>query len=229
MKDFSEHIELFDDYLKGELSNQEMITFDRRIIEDREFATAFEQYQTSIQIIKNTAFQKEVESFLESRSTPKSSKFPIYWISGIAACLLIILTISFWGNSLTSSELFDKYYQSYPNVLTTRELTDLTGYEAYSNGQFDQAITWFETNNSKSDTLQFYLALAHIELAQFNEAKDALLLIDKQSIFYQQKVWFLGLLYLRSNNNDKAIDLLQQINEGDFEYKKSRALLKELE
>lgn len=229
MNDSLENIDLFDAYQSGSLSAEEVQNFEKRLSEDQAFAEEYQLYTSSIQVIKNVAFREEVKIHFESEKKPYDHQINPYWLSGIAASLVLLGTIIFWPSEPSNTDLFDTYYSSYPNVLSVRGEDSTDGFQSYTAGDFEQAISQFKNAGLSNDTINFYLGLSYIETSQHEHARKTLQHIDTTSMFHQQKTWYLGLLLIHEGDHEEAKQTLNQIPKGEFNYELAQELVKKLD
>jgi tetratricopeptide (TPR) repeat protein len=84
-------------------------------------------------------------------------------------------------------------------------------------------------NESHNASYHFYLGISYIEVGRFEDAISTLEPIaNKESEFSQQTLWYLGLLHLRINEEEKAKQYLKRLNEKGIYYINAQEILKKL-
>ncbi len=178
-------------------------------------------------------------SQLESRS--KSS----YSNIRIAASVLLVLGLTIGvflmlnsKDQVHSEDLFVEYFEPYQNIIApiTRDSSkdNLNGLERaffnYENQQYELALRSFDSLLMYSDfdksTLRFYKANTLLKL---NQDLSECIKIFEQNInesdqWKDKNLWYLSLAYLKSNEQDKAIETLNRLKKLDSNFKNTKQL-----
>ena len=104
---------------------------------------------------------------------------------------------------------------------------------AYDQSDFTTAIQQFQIVQRLDKTQSVYTFYEGISLLGLQNAKAAIPILekikdDKDPKWREQSQWYLALAYLQNNEIDKAKDLLQDIQNGQFQYAKAQDLLEQL-
>lgn len=232
--------ELIERFFENQLSDEEQKIFQNYLDTDPVFAEEF-AFQKNVKqaIVLNE--RVELKKKLQSFESPKSSR---KWISkwSVAASIVVVVGAGFWfmNQSPNGAELYDEYYQSYPNVVapTVRgeSKTDLKSqaFYEYDSGNYQKAYDLFSQlyATDKDDYALFYSSLSLIEL---NKPQEAIALMDefdlnKNNGFTPYIKWYKALSYVKIDQKEKAIELLQSLVENQNPLQKqAQNLLKELE
>jgi tetratricopeptide (TPR) repeat protein len=215
---------LIDAYFENSLSIEDQKQFDFLMETDNDFAkeVAFQKkLKKAITLNEREALKKNLQSFEKAKLKIKSFKM---WYA--AASIIAIFGLGFYfTQSSTSSSIYDKYYQSYPNVVapTVRgENSDDIKAEAfyqYDNGNYKKSLELFSNiyTTDKDDYALFYKALSFMELNKTIEAIVTLNEFDlaKNNSFTPFVKWYLSLAYIKDNQKEKAIPLLKSLSKTE--------------
>ena len=135
----------------------------------------------------------------------------------------------------TNQELFSAYYKPYENVVApiVRNKVTITAKQKafmfYDNREFTKAIIAFKNLTDLTDkekiSINFYIAIANLESENLYNAKELLLEVLKQKNkdWEKESLWYLGLIELKLNNNEDAIEYLNRLQQLKTDYKKREA------
>lgn len=233
--------ELIDKYLDRSLKEDEELIFDQKIKNSIAFAEEVELHETmlaAIRIRDKQALRDELKGEalkLRQKSSKKLSRTFFY----LAAASIMILAMLTYMLLPSHNSLFNEYYVPIPESPIVRtEIESINNYQlamgAYSKGQFQNALQLF---NKVDDTairheIELYKGNCHLGLDQPEQAISqfqlALASSNEQIIFQAQ--WFLALAHLKNGDKMGAIEILQQMREGNHPYKeKSESLINKLD
>ncbi len=232
---------LFEHYLAGELSKEELVKFENLLQTDIDFKKAFNQYRevhNSLELtFKNNNEQLNFENNLKNISNTyfekSTSKSNYKWYYSIAASIAVLLSVYLFYPSTKPS--YEEYI-TYPSVNFTvrgnQENILLDAQNAFNNKNFTKANELFsevlkkETENTE---IKLYNGLALIEINKFNEASTLLNSIaNGNSSFKYQAIWYLALSNLKQNKYAECKLLLEKLPEEFNQYLKAKKLLKNL-
>lgn len=140
----------------------------------------------------------------------------------VAAAIILIAGSAVWFIIQQSGEkdLYARYYQPDPGLPVVMSSTDAytfyDGMVSYKEGQFNDAIAkWDSLGREKgfSDTLQYYMGMAHIHLSEYNEAASRLQPVaeNENSALRERAAWYLSLVYIKHGDKANAARWLQTI------------------
>lgn len=202
---------LIDKYLRGELSQEEQIAFDKKML-DVEFINQINKYKILYESLKEQdksnlkSFLQEVESEIIEQ-TPKKIRY-IKIISGIAAIFLIFITSFFIYNNinqeLETKDLYALYYKPYPNITDpiTKGQNSYSVFQKYENGDYQSVIKYFQNKNELNEEERFYLASSFLGFNKYEEAKKQFEQIIDDNKFGQASQWYLALICLVDQSQD---------------------------
>ena len=228
MNEENPHIDLFDAYFDGTLSEKERASFQRDLLQDKRLATDFEAYRRALNLVEIKGVQQEVNDIMrKGRTSSRTSRW--YLTAGVAALALLVGSWLFFLPD-SDQDLFDVYFAPYPDVVTTRSSNaTLAGMGAYGAGDWGQAVFEMEQIKDPSDTVRFYLAVSHLADEASMKAVPLLESIEDASIFASQSSWYLGLAYVDMNLYEEARTALRSIPTSDPAYHKAQKLLRSLD
>jgi hypothetical protein len=225
-------IDIFDRYLLGDLSGDDLIHFEDQLRNDGEFNRQFKDYQFSVHAVKLSAIKNEIGNIVNTHE----AKFKIFqkriWIP-MAASILLFLTFYFWpeSNFIDETDLAKSYFKPYPDVVTLRSASnELTkAMQAYSIGDYKKAIREFKDMASTSDTTLFYYGLSYLSINEPDSAKVRFVKMNPSSAFHQQVNWYMSIASLLKRDRQSALTYLKKIELKEFNYKEARQVLQSLE
>lgn len=221
-----EQLERIERYLAHSLSPEEHQKFESEIQNDPNLKQQVEEVQNLILGIESASLKQELDAFHEDmvpvrsldhsgeQNTLKLKRFrkiiryvaAAVVVMGFAGYLLI-------NSNPTSEKLFAKHFVPDPGLPTTMSTSDdFEFYDAmvnYKRQEYELAIDKWEAlyqANRKSDTLSYFLGVAH--LANGNE-KDAIDYLESlsgvaQNSFEIETNYYLGLAHLKAGNVEEA-------------------------
>lgn len=226
--------EQIENFLLGKLDDSEQSEFQRQVIENKNLKQEVELLRIILNVAENKSLTEDLESIHQSLyPSSKSSKSIHLWkyISGIAASFAILaLFWFFYGEKeYSSADLYNQYYQAFPEYITTRNTQTDKNTEAflqYSKGEFEEAIQLFKTTDRQSEAVKFYLGMSYMETQNISQAVATFSdLLPGSETYREQIVWYLSLAYLKQGKKENTIQLLSKIDENSFQYEQAKELL----
>jgi hypothetical protein len=217
--------QLLERYFENKLSQEEALLFQNYLETDASFAEEF-AFQKNVKKAITLNERADLKQKLQSFETPKSAK---KWLSkwSVAASIAVVLGAGYWfmNQSSNNIELYEDYYQSYPNVVApnvrgenSEDIKSEAFYE-YDNGNYEKSLVLFSKiyDTDKDDYALFYKALSQMELQKTTEAIATFKQFDlgKNNAFTPFVKWYLALAYLKEKQQDKAIPLLKSLTENE--------------
>ncbi len=175
----------------------------------------------------------ETGTFTAKRKSPQQVLSPTIpfrkWASyrRYAAVVVFMVGAGFFGWWYYTAEPDQYLYNAYfrpdlglPVVMgidSTKYLFN-EGMVSYKEGKYEDAINvWrgLELKNGKTDTLQYYIGVAHLNRGNPAVASDYLEPVkeDEASVFRDKAIWYLALLKLKEKEYSSAKQLLKQLPE----------------
>ncbi|MCF6361038.1 MAG: hypothetical protein L3J29_09785 [Cyclobacteriaceae bacterium] len=236
---------LFEDYLAGVLTDDEVVDFSNRLQNDVAFNQAFNTYKDSsgflehkIQNQKASAeFKENLKIISEKHFKGLSTSSKIIkltpWQYGMAASFVLLLGVLIL-NIFSKPKYKD--FAGHDNIsLTVRGTHDeilAKAENAFNDKTFGEAETYFILlleKDSSNKELQLYTGIVLIELNKFDEADSLLSTLSKEPTAYKNKAtWYFALSKLKQKDFDACIKILKTIPEGGDDFKSAQKLIKRL-
>lgn len=218
-----ELLETIERYLNGTLSTQELKDFNRLLDIDEDFKAQVEDVRTMLFGIQAQSLKEQLDEFHEDFpkekkpliSSPKQKALYLRYSRIAAAAAIIIAVGSIWFFSTPQNEkLYANYFKADPGLPTNMSSTsNFDFYDAmvnYKHGDYDIAIAKWEVlakQKPKSDTLNYFLGVAHLAIKKEAEAIPFLeRTVQSESNFtlLNDAYYYLGLAYLKEGNFELA-------------------------
>jgi TolA-binding protein len=162
-----------------------------------------------------------------------------------AAIVIAILVVTgslaiFPGRNLSNDEILSQYYKEYKPTSPPRSMEEKT------DDNFTQAKEYYESHDYKNAALYFSKVvesnpndmsanllngISNYEDKKYREAKQSfgIVINDNKNLYVDQAQWYLALCYLQTDENDKAIKLLETIrNEGGFYSRDAKKIIRKI-
>ncbi len=231
---------LIDKFLSATLSAEEEALFINRK-EDETFNVKLEEAivrQLGRQQLKGKlkeigASQKPIIS-LNIKNKYKS-------LTAIAAMLILLVSIAYLlsDNTLTNDELFNLYYEPYLNVYAVKGddsdnktmLDDAL--QLYDAERYEEAVSAFAkiiVDHKNDNSVLFYYGQALLAIGNTSASQNQFLQIGEEYPLYMDAQWYIGLIYLKSNNTSDARTVYKNIYNkvGAKKQKQIKRILKEI-
>lgn len=243
MKHSLHDIELIERYFDHDLSGEERVMLEARLINDPGLKKMFEHEKLLVNTIRYGAAQADLAFLREREKEMTSHERGIfgrrwYFLAAAAsvAILILVVFVPSWDESAT--DLYEAYVNPYPNVFesNTRARADVSdrseAFRAYDQGDYERASVLF-TNlisenpaNKDAGVLMLLgnsnLMIGKTDVAQANFT-DLLVNYDE---YDTEAKWYLGLVHLRKGDEKDARKYFEEVaaTEGVFSEKATRIL-----
>ncbi len=213
--------------------------FVRQSVEDLLLEAEIDSLRMGLnRAMQNTSQEKRITPREEAHQVGlKKYMYAAATIAGIAAGGWMIQNIA---SSDSPTKLYSANYETYPAVLVSRASNELSAHSRlfqammdYQSKNFNKAAKSLEQLKGDKEvgiTASFYLGVSYMELKQFKQARESLnVVLDTNSILYDQALWYTALSYLGEEDIDKAKQLLTILEKKNSPLsKKAQHLLKKL-
>lgn len=224
------HTHLFDEFLDGLMSQEDVSSFEERLNNEPDFKSLFEKHKALRNAIIWTGAQdlkaqiKEVEQAHFKMKVLKSPKKKSnYRLLAIAASLLILVGAFFFikqsGSGSSPQDLYAAYYEPFnPNTGVRgndveQSIQDFD--KAYKAKNYTKALGLVDVIQTQKETLDWnlYKAICLMETGARDEAEKVLLLLNEEgaALLSHEAKWYLSMLYLKQGATDKASVYLKQL------------------
>jgi len=242
--DFSYFIER---YNAGEMSDAEKVWFDKELEGNDNLRKEVYLRKRTDEIIDNKDIISlrnklaDLEKMRSARIPVKRTKKSVYLKSALIITAILVLTGSitiFPGRNLNNDEILSRYYKEYLPA------SDQRSAETKIDENLTQAQEYFESHDYKNAALYFSKVIesnpkdmsatllngiSNYEDKKYPEAKQSLgkVIDDNKNMYIDQAQWYLALCYLQTDENEKAIRLLEIIrNEGGYYSRDAKKIIR---
>jgi tetratricopeptide (TPR) repeat protein len=242
-----ENTTLIEDYLNGDLPEQEAKDFEEKLETEAELAEEMALHQRIRSFTAENEIQKlknQVKGWLEEEAQEKpetaGKTIPLNpkikqnsWVSGIriAASVLVVLGLGWWYFATKTDTVSGNDQLA---ALIAKEPSNLQGNDdrslwiaAYRAKDYEKVISLLENKSPKTSEEQYYLGLSYAAKADFEKAItqfDSKVIAD--SAYTEKAAWAMALILLKQNRQTEAKKLLEKIANSDSEFnEKAKKLL----
>lgn len=230
--------ELIEAQLDGNLSSEQAKAFQDLEKKDADWSLKVHEVKALREDLESHLVKAELEKIHGEAFAPKKPRtaFLPRWIWAVAASLTLIL-VAWWVFQgffqKPNEKLFAAYYGTDPGLITAMSGTDSYEFDRgmvdYKEGKYQEALALWEPlleQNPNGDTLLYFVAMANLELQNFQESQKDLqkILSGSPSEFEEDALWYLALIYLKQGELDQAQMLL-----SDLERPEAQKLLEEIQ
>lgn len=246
--------EQIEQYLAGQLSGTSLVEFENQLSKDPAFAQEVELHRnladkladSDLHNFRNTLKQVDQKWTAPKKQATKTRRlFSIRNMMAIAATVvLIVIGLQFIGSlgQASNEQLFAQHYEPYRMLLNQRNTNEATDNIAVLE---QQAITLYQDNNFKDaaevfgqlsrqsvgrDLYDLYTGISYLSDNDPQMTIDLFssLLEEAPPVIVQQTRWYLGLAYLKNEDQANAKKVLDQIEPTHFKYAEAQVILSKL-
>lgn len=235
-----EEFERIERYLTQDMDEKELHDFKQSLAVDAQLKSNTEEIQLLLTGIQESALEEKLKEFHKEINAAATTPAPVRRITFfkkflVAASVLAIISFSWlmlFYNDNQNKKLYSKYYTADPGLATVMGNSSDYDFEKamveYKNGEYAKAFnTWniLLKQRPASDTLIYFVAVAaqaqHNDSVAINRLQQVV--SNTNSTFYKDAAWYLGLLYLKKGDTQKAVTHIQQSG-----YPKSKDLINDI-
>lgn len=233
---------VFDQYLQGEMTDEEKNLFENQLKEDQEMASEFETFKEVQSHLKNKfEFEEERAIFKENLKQIADKNFDRKpkviglkpWYLAIAASVAVLFGLFFFNYN--QNPVFSDYNNPEHATFTERSTADETlkmAETAYNKRRYNKAIPLFETILEKNKTaeIQFFYGVSLLEESHYKKAETVFNELKEGNSAYKEKSkWYLALSKLKQKDYESCKAILQTISEDYEDYDQVEELLNRLD
>lgn len=224
-KDF----ELIEQYVLGTLHPDEVIEFEKRLINNLYLQQQVKEYRILIDGVEQQSllnklndFHKEItpDKTIDKKAVKKNS---ITRFSIAASLALIVALGGIWiyRTSNSNQKLYAKYFTPDPGLPTLMSIEDDFEFNEamvnYKRGEYQMAIEKWEAllvEKPLNDTINYFLGVAYLAEKNQHKTIEFLTIVagESKSIFFKDANFYLGLAYLRNKDIEKSIQSFKTSN-----------------
>lgn len=232
-----DNIEYMENYFSGNKDAADKQAFEKKIMEDSEFAEEVAFYISANGVIQQQVQEERKQRFREIYDQQKviSIKQPVrnMWKYIAAAGVLIAVILIAWffsGNKNSPQQLADKYvlenFQTLPVTMSSDQDSTQTGLNLLNSKKLPEALIMFETivkNNPENSDAKKYAGIVTLRLKNYDKALEYFTMLEIDTSLHSNPGKFYKAVTLleRNNNGDKeaAKLLLQEVKDENLEGK----------
>ena len=252
MENFMNDIEWIERYLDRSLSPEEMKVLEKRLEEEPDLRSKYQEHLQLIQGIRYAHLRERLEQLKTLEQSKlndltggeeRSIRLIPNWkpLAAAAALLVAVASILFiYNRAPLTDRLFAEHFEPFdsPGPGLTRGQGEGTltwkqkGYEAYDNGRYEEAIESFRKSQEENHDAIVDLCMgnSYLKLEQYDKAEKVFesMLKDHDDLVTQAN-WYLSLTYVKEQKLERARATLWGISKSSTYGVKARKLLKELD
>lgn len=244
-RDFSYFIERYNSF---EMTEAEKLWFLKEMEDNENLKREVELRKQTDEILKKSdvislrlklsQLEKNRQERLKTSTLRRSSVLKFAAVFAGAAVIASLLLFS--SRTLTSEEIIDRYYLSYEAPSAQRSLpyeanTDyLLGLKYYNAHDYKNAAFQFaKVLEINPDDMQTHMlsGVSNMEDKRYSEAEKSFITVidDNNNLFIESASWYLALCYVKTEERDKAQEMLVSImNEGGFYSRDAKKVIRRL-
>lgn len=231
--------DLIDKYIQKKATAEELVLIKHLMEEDADFKEAI-SFQLELQYAVKREESQKLKQQLKDLENKKSNHFlPELW--KIAAVVVIVMGgLWFFNASDDYEKIYAKNFEPYPNIVVPTVRNSNTpkhsmedAFRSYDQRDYAKSAAAFKSmlNVDKTGYANFYYAMSLMANEQVEKAIETLEnpVWDIPEKFQNQVDWYLALGYLKTQNNEKAIEHLEKVRKTEgMMAAKADALLAEI-
>lgn len=206
-------------YLLGRMDDTARTAFEQAMNADESLRDEVDLQRKLMATVEAGAFLASNPFEEKAKVRPMFSRVKKWYMA--AAVLIIAGSAAFfiWQQN-QEKDLYARYFQPDPGLPVVMSSTDAytfyDGMVSYKEGQFNDAITKWESlgrAQGYTDTLQYYMGMAHIHISKYAEATTHLQTVaeNNKSAFRERATWYLALVYIKLGDKASAARWLKLI------------------
>ncbi len=222
------------DYKNNALNRDEQHRVEKHLLDCQLCSDALD----GLDKISPEELREDVEHI--NRNINQSNKLGRKIITYVSAAAILLIGISFLLNQFDKNktgELFDKYYNLYPDVTlhersSSNNSTFTEAMNYYNTGDFDKALNLLIKlkDEKNKETIDFYTASIYLKTNNLQKAKNILLSLssDTAGNFYYESNWYLALIELKLDNISESKKYLSRLHDSVDYSNLAKNLLEEI-
>ena len=217
-----EKIDIFDKYLKNQMTADEKQAFNRDLAENTALNEEFSKYKLAVELLKFENLKKEIGTIHQEFKQPKAKviKFPIMRIA--AALIFGILGFGgFWMSSNTGNDILETNTLVYIQPISRGDVEEKKQAELfYVNGEFEQLITLFKSSEKPNEKLSFLATMAFYRQKKYPEVLNLIekMQAENSTEFKNELEYYKGQSLVGLNRIDEALAVFEKMDKSNPYY-----------
>ncbi len=235
-------IALIDEYILGNLEENDKESFEKRLSQDKEFYNLYLAQCAVIESINRSSIS-DLRSKMNSwhdeiEKKPKNKTLHFKWIyySAAASVLIALFFMSQYFFFNSSTKIFEENFSPYQDIITVRGSDPNSlqeAMEAYNHENYTLAVQKFESiiqEDEENTIALFYNAVSYLAVKNTQNAIPLFeKIINKENRFNIISKWYLGLCYVLNNDVAKAKKVFEDLASRNSSYsQKAQVILNDL-
>jgi len=248
---FTSGIKEIDGYINNELTESELAIFEAELTHNKALYTEIDliksidnalqekdimQLRNNLKNIANDNInEKQTERSIGMRFRPRKLT-----ISIAAACLILMMGITGLLRYTTEDDIYQKFYTKYETAGITRSSTSNSdetfalALQKYNKQDYHSALNLLQeviSRDQNNMASHFYSAVSLQELGKYKNAIEEyeIVVVNKDNLFIEQAQWYIGLCFIQTKEDKKAISQFKKIVNGKGFYEdKAEAILRKM-
>lgn len=229
-------------YLEGEMDPIEASGFEESLENNPELKEEVDLYREVESAIADTEvldlraqldeIHEELSPQLEKLKKKSSKRVLRYAVAASIAVIISLGTYSLFFKKVNNNKIVSEFYKPYDVTLVNRSANDhiiplmREALYKYENHEYREAVSLFqEILEVKPEMTASYLysGISYMELKEYVNAKRSLnaVIEHNDNLYIEQAEWYLGMVYLLTNEKEKARMQFQKIKKEDGYYRDS--------
>lgn len=225
------HIE---QYVLGTLSPELSVLFNQALESNDELVERLAAY--TLGEYNKIKLKNKLSKIAVEVKRERKKKFKYMLVATMLAIVSIPTIIGIIENPF-NYHLFTSHYEPVEQIPTINHGNDhphTKGFVSYQNGDYLQALNYFNQNDSKEDHIHFYEGLSYLSISKDDnnalKAIKSFKKIEEKSEYKGDALWYKSLSYLLLDKVEQAKSVLKRlVNKDHAKSNKARNLLKKLE
>jgi tetratricopeptide (TPR) repeat protein len=235
--DFSYYIER---YNCGEMSESEKTWFEKELVGNEKLRDEVQLRKKTDNILRNQdvlSLRSKLSRIEMERKavkpTPRFSRGKVFKSAAVITILLVLGSIAVLNRgNLSTDELlkpFDKLYQpsaGQRSLQINNNEDFIQGLDYFNTSDYRNAAIYFTKvveANPKDMAANLLNGISNYQDTQYADAKESFVKVidDNKNLYIDQAQWYLALCYIRTDERDKAVRLLEAIKNEDGYFSKN--------
>jgi hypothetical protein len=245
-------IEEIEGYIYDELTEAEMASFEAELADNKELYAEIDLVKNIDKALRENDIMKlreKLGNIADNNRKEKQSERSIAFkfshrkiaISAVAASLILLLSITGLLSRYSSGKnVYQKFYAKYETTGISRSSNTLANQtlaialQKFNNQDYESALNLLQeviSRDMDNTVGHFYAGASLQELGKYQNAikEYQAVVIQKDNLFIEQAEWYIGLCYLQTNENKKAIKQFKKIaNQKGFYQQEATVVLRKL-